>query len=372
MSERTSSSTGRQNAQIDMREAGLDCCSPVLTRNANGDVQFNLTLFRSLELSRAGGSLLICVDLGVQASEVTPAHVRGEVRLVAPGIGAISAPVAAGQSCVAFAHHLHPDMASLLRAVILENPAECGVVVDLVCFDARPEPGWRLQANWPGIAAHLHANATDRSVTSEEIRALADEVVDAGHARLRFDPAWGEPGSVTSEGARIWLAELITARHFEPTLAPGGGSTPAFLCRPDGAQQQDSDVNGRIVERHVYGQASLEKMLATIGRPGEAFVHLLDLDDLFPAPFSVEIVCPALGQTVDTLQIDLDYGAAGRRSVSLHGPDQQARVTWPFDEQAGRSYRYSYRGTFSGSGAPFDSPVLASETANLLILPTPP
>jgi hypothetical protein len=355
---------------------------PVLARDAEGDVQLNLTLFRGLEPSQSGGSLLICIDLSVQRSEIAQAngtisstvampltYLHGVVRLFAPGLQTMTAPVVADQSYVAFAHHLQPEMASSLRSIILENPAQCGVVFDLVYFDARPEPAWTLQANWTDVDRRLLEQFANKAVTSEEIRGLVDELVEGGDARLEFDPAWGEAGAVTSEAARAWLTEVITGHFLEPTFIPGVGSAAAFLRRGDGMQPKESEVNARVVERHVYGQASLEEMLAATGRSGDAFVHLLDLNDLSPFPLSIEIVCPALGANLETLQVDLEYGVAGHRSVKLHSPSQRARVVWPFDEHSGRVYRYSYQGTFSGSGTPFNQPATVGDTTILIIAP---
>jgi hypothetical protein len=145
----------------------------------------------------------------------------------------MTAPVVAGQSYVAFAHHLQPEMASFLRSIILENPAQCGVVFDLVYFDARPEPAWTLQANWTEVDRRLLEQFAHNAVTSEEIRGLVDELVEGGDARLEFDPAWGEAGLRQNANA-----------HLDVTSGPDTGLSPGNY----GCQQGRGDraQTGRV------------------------------------------------------------------------------------------------------------------------------
>jgi hypothetical protein len=350
----------------------------------DGKAQFNLTLFRGLEPRRSGGSVLIGIGIAVEQSALAQArrrlssipptavfaplpYLQSKVWLTVPGLPTMTAPIVAGQSQVVFARSLPPEAASVVRRSITEDPRQCGVVFDLVYLGSRPDPAWLIQADWTEVERRL---AEKTAETLEEVQALVDDLVQGGAAGLNFDPAWGEPGAVESEEAAAWLAEFVTATFLEPRFAPDGGSSPRFILRERGQSPDDAQANATIVERHVYGQASLREMLASTGEPAESFVHLVDLDDLHPAPFSVQILCPALGHDVEMVNVDLDYGSGGRRSVTLHSSDQRGQVFWPFDPEAGRSYRYSYHGTYSGSGARFESTKTVGDSAILIIAPS--
>lgn len=366
--------------------------APSLATGPDGEPKFGLTLFRGLQPDRAVASLLLGVDLVAAPAAVASArgalsqspsevvleplpHFRGGLRLEAPGLPALSAPLAAGQRRAYLAGNFDGPAAKLLDMLIRRDPSACGVVFDLTSFAARPGPAWTIRADWTRIGAQLAERAAaGGTVSAAQIRALVVELIDAGAARLHFDPAWGEPDAAAPDEVYAWLAELVTAHYFDVRYGPG--PAPAFTFRPDRPAPDDAAVNARAVERHAYGQAGLDKLLTATGRPLDAFVRMIDLDDTIPAPVSVQLVCDRLGTAVDAVRVDLEYGRgdlAERRSVTLQSPQDWPKVRWRFDPDAGRTYRYSVHGTYrpASGGQPisFDASPATGDQAILMIVP---